>query len=365
VLFVLIRLIQRARLRTWLLPAVLIGVVFATSWLLMALAEPSASPLVEPGNYWWWFLITTSTVGYGDFYPVTTLGHIVGGYVVLGGIATLSVIIARVAGLIESARGRRMRGAITVNASGHILILGYTPGRTERIIDELIADGHQVVLVTPEVVTTHPMPDRPVDFIRGDLTAEDVLRRAGAPAAASILVDADDDNQAIAVALTVAHVAPGCHTVITLRDLSRAAQVGYLSAPARAVHWHSPRIVTEELQSPGISRVYTELMTSGGQNTYALRLPDAAARVPFGDWQTALGATFQATIMAVDTGTDLLVSPPWDTLLSPGSVLYYVCRHRIPPDHLIRALPRHGRRGRFDAATRSHVTPTPEEQPGA
>jgi voltage-gated potassium channel len=105
VLFVLIRLIRRARLRTWLLPAVLIGVVFATSWPLMALVEPPASPIVEPSNYWWWFLITTSTVGYGDFYPATTLGHIVGGYVVFGGIATLSVIIARVAGLIESARG--------------------------------------------------------------------------------------------------------------------------------------------------------------------------------------------------------------------------------------------------------------------
>ncbi|HKR51218.1 MAG TPA: potassium channel family protein [Pseudonocardiaceae bacterium] len=92
------------RLPGWRLPLVIAIVVFATSWLGMWLAEPVDNEITRPANYWWWFLVTAATVGYGDFFPKTTLG-VVGAYVIIGGIVTLTILFTRLASYLQAVRG--------------------------------------------------------------------------------------------------------------------------------------------------------------------------------------------------------------------------------------------------------------------
>lgn len=40
----------------------------------------------------WWSIVTISTVGYGDYYPVTTIGHIIGTIVIICGVSFFGVI---------------------------------------------------------------------------------------------------------------------------------------------------------------------------------------------------------------------------------------------------------------------------------
>lgn len=323
--FLLSRLLARLSiLSKWATPVVVIVVVFATSWPLMALAEPAGSPLVQPGNYWWYFVVTAATVGYGDFFPETGLGHAVGVYVIVGGIATLTTVFTKLASMIEQAKGRRMQGAITVTVSDHVVVLGYAPGRTERIVGQLLSDDCTVVLCGWDEVGTHPMPEPGIDFVRGDLTEEATLRRAGVPAAAAVLVDARDDNEALAIAVTVHHVNPDVHLVVPLRDLDRATLLRRINENIRCVQWHTPRMITEELTTPGIAEVYAELMTAGGANTYSLRLPGSLGTVAVERCQIALGRSHGVTVLAARTDDGLLVNPSWQTELPAGAVLYYV-----------------------------------------
>ncbi len=236
-------------------PVAVIGFVFVTSWPLMALAEPHGSALVAPANYWWYFVVTAATVGYGDFFPETGFGHLVGAYVIVGGIATLTTVFTKLASVLEQARGRRMRGTIAVTASGHIVLLGYVPGRTERLVGQLLADDDcQVVLCAWDEVATHPMPEHGIDFVRGDLTDEETLRRAGVPIAAKVLVDGRDDNEALAITVTVHYLDPRVHLVVPLRDLERSTLLRRINENVRCVRWHTPRMITEELTSPGSPR---------------------------------------------------------------------------------------------------------------
>jgi voltage-gated potassium channel len=334
--FFLFRVIRGlSRRRAWALPATLSGFVFVTSWPLMWLAEGTDAPIVQPDRYWWYFVVTSATVGYGDLFPATTAGRAVGVYVIVGGIGTLTALFAQLSLAIERTRGRRMKGTAQVEATGHIVVLGYLAGRTERLVDELLADGaRSVVLCAWDEVDAHPLADREIGFVRGDLTDASVLRRAAIDKAAGILVDARNDNESLAVLVTVDHVAPRVHVVVALRDLSRATNLNYVSSNVRCVQWHNPRMLTEELASPGISDVYSELMTSGGPNTYSAEMPSLNRPVTFGDCQTALGRRFNATLLAVRTPLELLVNPAWSTPVPVGAYLYYVCTDRLSSDQI-------------------------------
>jgi len=331
VLFVLSRLLARlAFLRSWATPFLVIVFVFLTSWPLMVLAESSSSELVWPANFWWYFVVTAATVGYGDFFPKTSLGHAVGVYVIVGGIVTVTMVFTKLVSVLEKAKGRRMQGMAEVDASGHIVLLGYTPGRTERIVRQLLADGElRVVLCSWDEVTTHPMHAEGIDFVRGDLTSEAVLRRAGVDRAHTVLVDAHDDNEALAMAVTVDHVNSGTHLVVTLRDMERTSLLRYVSKNVRCVQWHTPRMITEELTSPGIAEMYTVLMTHGGANTYSVRLPESLGPVRVERCQAALARRHGATVLAARVEGELVVNPNWELELPAGTVVYYVSPERL------------------------------------
>ncbi|MDF9277287.1 ion channel [Arthrobacter sp. EH-1B-1] len=340
--FVLSRLIRRlGRSRIWVAPGLIILTVFLTSWPLMAWAEPSSNTITSPENYWWWFMVTASTVGYGDFFPTTVGGHLVGVYVIIGGIVTLTTLFTRIATAIENAKGRRMKGQSDLDMSDHLVIVGYTPGRTERLVQEILADSADpVALCTWEDVAENPMSDHAnLGFVRGDLAEEGVLKRAGVHRATRILIDARDDNEALTITVAATHVNPDAHIVVTLRDMSRARNFSYVDDDVRCVQWHSPRLAIEELQDPGIAIVYADLMSHGGRNTYSTTLPDTLSTMNFGQVQEALGRKFTTTVLAVQH-EGAVINPGWDSPLPAGSVLYYVGERRLSAQEITGAMSR-------------------------
>jgi voltage-gated potassium channel len=68
------------------------------------------------GDSVWWSLVTVTTVGYGDFYPVTTLGRIAAVFIMAIGLVTLAVITAQVASsFVDQAARRRADAAATAS----------------------------------------------------------------------------------------------------------------------------------------------------------------------------------------------------------------------------------------------------------
>jgi len=321
-----------SRLLGWRLPFVVILLVFGTSWLAMALVEPAGNEITAPGNYWWYFVVTAATVGYGDLFPVSAAGHLVGTYVIVGGIVTLTLLFSRLADYLQSVRGRRRRGVVALDLADHVVVLGYVPGRTERMLTELRADSAtRIALCAWDDVPENPVPeDAAVSFVRGDLAHADVMTRACVGRARTVVVDGRDDNETLAMAVAVDHANPAVHMVAALRDLGRRDNLRYVNPRIACVQWHMPSLITEEALDPGITEVYSDLMSSGGHgNTYSVQLPAGHGFASFGDCQVHLGRTFGATVLALRSADGLVVSPPWDTPVPDGATLYYVGRSRI------------------------------------
>lgn len=79
-----------------------VTLAFAT-WFVAGLAVTEAERHVDGSNIqgvgdgWWWAITTMATVGYGDTYPVSTQGRIVGMALMIMGVALLGTITASIA----------------------------------------------------------------------------------------------------------------------------------------------------------------------------------------------------------------------------------------------------------------------------
>ncbi|MCZ2819756.1 ion channel [Modestobacter sp. VKM Ac-2977] len=332
--------VVQARLRGWRLPLAVMVFVFVTSWPAMALVEGTDSDIVAPANYWWYFVVTAATVGYGDFFPASAAGHVVGAYVIIGGIVTLTLLFTRLADYLQSVRSRRLKGVDELDLTDHVVVLGYFPGRTERMLAELAAEGRtRVALCAWEDVPEDPVPERTeVSFVRGDLSHVDVMTRANVAAARVVVIDGRDDNETLAIAVALHHAAPEVHKVAALRDLDRRDNLRYVDPRIACVQWHMPFLITEEALDPGLTEVYGDLMSSHGHgNTYSVRLPSGHRLGTFGDCQVRFGQAFGATVLALRGPDGLTVSPVWETPVADGTTLYYVGRRRIDAGELLAA----------------------------
>jgi voltage-gated potassium channel len=79
-----------------------VTLAFAT-WFVAGLAVTEAERHIEGSNIqgvgdgWWWAITTMATVGYGDTFPISTQGRIVGTALMVMGVALLGTITASIA----------------------------------------------------------------------------------------------------------------------------------------------------------------------------------------------------------------------------------------------------------------------------
>jgi voltage-gated potassium channel len=121
----------------------LAGMVLSTASLLI-LQEESRSPdanITTGGDAIWWGIVTITTVGYGDFYPISTFGRLTGIFVMFAGIGIIGALASILASLlvtpapVEEPAPEAASGAPSEAASGAAPAVVATA--TASIADEL------------------------------------------------------------------------------------------------------------------------------------------------------------------------------------------------------------------------------------
>jgi len=85
------------------------------------------------GDSLWWSFVTVTTVGYGDYYPVTFWGRVTACFIMATGLLTLAVLTAQVASSFVAQGPSRTQPAPQDEAAGREVTLAQLDQRLARI----------------------------------------------------------------------------------------------------------------------------------------------------------------------------------------------------------------------------------------
>lgn len=95
----------------------------------------------------WFSLVTFSTVGYGDIYPISILGKIIGFAFILFSIGFLGVVIGQIANIFNKRSEKRRLGLMGTDFTNHVIIIGWDAFSAD-VATQLINADKKVAVVT-------------------------------------------------------------------------------------------------------------------------------------------------------------------------------------------------------------------------
>jgi voltage-gated potassium channel len=150
----------------------------------------------------WWSLVTITTVGYGDLYPVTFWGRIIGIIFILLGFIAFSTFTAFIASTFIDKKIKESKGLGNIKGKNHIMICGWN-NSAYRILDLIMKikgkDVPTVILVNEKdegfINSMHNRYNQlDLKFIKGDFTNQDIFQK-GSLKEAKHLIFLYDESQ--------------------------------------------------------------------------------------------------------------------------------------------------------------------------
>ncbi len=181
-------------------------VLLLISSLLIKLVEPSDSALTHFDQALWWSIVTSTTVGYGDIFPLSIQGKLVAVLLpIFMGIGLGAAFITHVASSLIERKDKKMHGEKEYNGKGHILLVGSTD-ETEQLVKEIQKDetyaDQDIVLMAD--ISRHPFPDLDnVFFIKGCPDTQHTLNKTNIKEAARIIIHTGNDERSLFALINV------------------------------------------------------------------------------------------------------------------------------------------------------------------
>ncbi len=92
---------QRSQTTLALLLAVMVTIIsFSSVLILLVEAGVAEANIKTAEDAIWWTIVTISTVGYGEYYPVSTAGHVIGTIVIISGVSFFGVMSGYIASVL-------------------------------------------------------------------------------------------------------------------------------------------------------------------------------------------------------------------------------------------------------------------------
>lgn len=182
-------------------------------------SEVPGSEMVSWQDGLWYVVATITTVGYGDVYPVTYTGRILGFITMLSSLGVYGFIIGQIANFMSTLKEQRAMGFNGTDFKNHIVMIGWNEFG-QSVMSHLIAAGKRVAVITKERSSIDIIHEfygsEQVYTLYSDYNNFEMLEKANIRDASIVFVNLNDDTEKLVYVINLKKNFSKLNYVVTL-----------------------------------------------------------------------------------------------------------------------------------------------------
>ena len=295
--------------------------------------EPDQFPTIFDGV--WWAIITTSTIGYGDYVPGTIEGRLVAIILIFIGAGIVAAYFVALSSSTVKKQSAVGKGEMKVNWKDHFIIVGWNE-RTKEMIKcfKEIHPNQLIVLIDSNLKENPFTKESNILFVKGNAATDEVLLKANIKEASLILITSDPtrtelnaDMNTILFIVAIKGVAPD---IFCIAEILTSEQIINAKRAGADGIIESNKLISSVMQhamySPGISNALLDLVDL-----------HSGARIQLVKEHAFAGQTFASVsqvfleeekiLLGIKREDRTKMLPPLDTILQNSDELLIISRN--------------------------------------
>lgn len=217
----------------------------------------------------WYSIVTLSTVGYGDYYPVTVFGKLIGLVFVFASLGLLGYLTSQLTVKLIQYMEDKKNGLFGTKLENHIVLIGYN-NFSDQILKQIVTTGIKVAIVTNnkedvnEIAKVHKGTS--VFTLLTDYNNFDFLEKVNISKSSKVFVNFEDDTELLVYILNLKNHFKNLDIIVSLNNNSfkntfKAAGVLYAVSRQQI----AAKLVASFIFEPDVA-IFTEDLMSSAQN---------------------------------------------------------------------------------------------------
>lgn len=249
----------------------IVGAIGVAGYLLMVFLllyyeqGHESSNIQNINDAFWYSIVTLTTVGYGDFYPVTHYGRMIGFVFLMFSFGIYAILIGQITSIMNTFRENKKMGLDGTNFNNHVVIIGWTDFG-KAVSDQLVAANRKVAIVTNvkdniDLIREY-YGEKQAFVLFSDYNNIDLLDKLNINEASVVFVNLLDDTEKLVYILNLKKQYPETKFVVTL-DNADLKSTFHTAGVTYAVSKHeiSSKLLASYIFEPDVAMFSEEIIS--------------------------------------------------------------------------------------------------------
>ena len=218
----------------------------------------------------WYSIVTLSTVGYGDYYPVSRIGKTIGLVFVFCSLGVLGFLVSQLTVKLTQYMEDKKNGRYGTKMENHIVLVGYDEF-TAGILHQIVSAGLKVAVVTNKREQVDAIAEKydsaSVFVLATDFGDYEDLNKANIVKSSKVFINFGNDTETLVYTLDLKNHFSNLEIIVSLENSSLQntfRSAGVLYAVSRAEI--ASKLVASYIFEPEVASFTEDLMATAEDN---------------------------------------------------------------------------------------------------